>query len=491
MYKIIEPGGWDRLQSQGIVHILPVLKSGSISQGDRFDFMRKTAASERFLHEIGSIKIGDGDIPVHVNAIGAAEWFGPNRKGDAFSEQVCRDRHHTFVTEGRNYVHHRNRDPNHSFGKIASSCYNENMHRIELLVLSNGTDTAAKRNGGYVVPDEFLSKLEKNAEVPVSMGCTIDHDVCNICGKRARTRAEYCDSSTCRDPKTGEYFPGCRNGLMKIASDGRMQFVYNVEPTFFDLSYVGVPADRTGYGFRADYLPHGMNKEASFDPPTAEQYLGVRPYSGWTMNYRNEMMAMLGKLAAFEKECCDRKSSDSVMAYGVRAIPQSQTLGTKLAGMLPTTRMAAIRLLAGEGVLLTPENFATAFSLGKTAAADLRSAADSIYEKTYRRYVQCDQQPLAGILASLDDASCVKLAKMRFPVSLVREHVLSTEKIAAAVLPGTIRFESEFSKKANAAVTSSFRDLAESYALCNTAALCRFPAETREFGVKLAVWMTG
>lgn len=488
MFKIIEAGSWDRLKSQGIVHVLPVRKSGSISQNDRRDFLCKTAASERFLYEIGEIKLADGDIPVHVSAIGAAEYYGPNRKGDAFSEQVCRDRHRTFVTEGRNYVHHRNRDPNYSFGKIASSCYNEDMHRIELLVVSNGTESAARRNGGHVVPDEFLSQLEKNAEVPVSMGCTIDHDVCNICGNRARTRAEYCDETNCRDPKTDEYFPGCRSGLMKIASNGRMQFVYNIEPTFFDLSYVGVPADRAGYGYRADYLPHRSFKEASLDSPTAEQYLCVRPYGGWTMQYRQEMMSMLGKLAAFERHCQSGRSSDFVSAYGIRAIGQNPVLGAKLADMLPATRIAAIRVLADQGVLLSPENFATAFSFGKTAAVDLQNASDLIYGQTLRHYEQCDQKPLASVLAALDDMACTKLAEMRLPVSFVRENTLSMEKIASAVRTGTLRYGPVFQNKTN---SSPLRDSAEAYALCNAASLCRFPAEMQEFGIKLAVWQTG
>lgn len=488
MYKIIEPGGWDKLESQGLVHILPFRQSGGISENDRRSFFRKTAASERFLHDLDRFKLADGDIPVHVNAIGASELYGPNRKGDAFSEQVCRDRHGTFVSEGRNYVHHRNRDPKNSFGKIAASCYNDAMHRIELLVVSNGNESAARRNGGRVVPSEFLSQLEKNAAVPVSMGCTIDHDVCSICGNHARTRAEYCDETNCCDTKTGEYFPGCRNGLMKIASDGRMQFVYNIKPTFFDLSYVGVPADRTGYGFRADYLPHSFGKAASLDTArTAEQYLGLPASGDGPLPYRREMTLMLGKLAAFE-ERVRHSAGDRVQVYGLRAAGQDPGLGLKLAAMPSATRTAALGLLAREGVLLSPENFALAFSLGKTAGDDIRAASGSIYSETLGRYGRCRPETPARVLAALDPNGYQKLAEMRLPLSLLRASRITPDRVTESVTAGTIRFK-DFLRK-NAAAGAMFRDLAESYALCNAASLCRFPLDLQGFGVKLAVWHT-
>jgi len=481
MYKIIEPGSWPRLESQGIASILPVRKSGSISFDDRYAFHRKTAASERFLHDLGALKLGDGDIPVHVNAIGAAEYYGPNRKGDAFSEQVCRDRHSTFVTEGRNYVHHRNRDPGYSFGKIAASCYNDAMHRIELLVLTNGSTAAAKRNGGLVIPDDFLSKLEKNAEVPVSMGCTIDYDICCICNNRARTRSDYCDENTCLNPKTGEYHPGCKHGLMKIAADGTQQFVYNIGPTFFDLSYVGVPADRTGYGFLADYLPHAFSKSASVE---AEPFrlLGVPTYSGWTFRYRREMSDMLAKLAACEK-ACEESNADRAFVYAAATL-RDNSLGRKLAGMFPATRTASLGLLAREGILLSPINFCEAFSCGKTASADPYSHDGSLYAAVLNRY----SETLASVLAALDDTSYAKLAAMRLPTSVIRSQSVTPSSLAASVVAGTIRGSQFFQKSAS--LFSGHRDLADAYALYSAAALCRFPLDLQGFGVKLAVWHT-
>jgi hypothetical protein len=488
MFKIIETGSWNQLESQGVAHLLPYRKSGGVSPSDGRGFFRKTAASERFLHEIASFRLGDGDIPVHVNAIGASEWYGPNRKGDAFREQTCRDWHHTFVTEGRNYEHHRNRDPEISYGKIASSCYNESMKRIELLVISNGTESAARRNGGLVLPDEFLTGLEKNAALPVSMGCTIRHDICSICGNRARTRSEYCDATTCRDPKTGEYFPGCRHGLMKIAGDGRQVYVDNIEPHFFDLSYVRVPADRTAYGVRADYLARSPGKSASCDPlPPPESRFGVTVPPGGNMRYRTEMCGILEKLAVYENRC--RTSPDErCLAYGLRAVSQNPLLGCKLAGMLPESRMSGVRRLAEAGILLSPENFATAFGFGKTAAQAIRSGAGSLYTEAFRRYGTDRRDTLGNLLAAFDGPFDGKSASLRFPDAFLAESVLSESRLAAAVSRGIVMSGGPLCKAASQSVASEPCEPADAYALLQTAALCRFPEMQRAFGIKVAVW---
>jgi hypothetical protein len=272
MYKEIDAGSWDALANQGIGHIVPICSRG-ITASDGQTFFRKTAASEKFLHEMRDLKLADGEVPIHINAIGSHENFGSNRKGDTFTERTLKEYHPTFVSEGKFYAHHQNRNPEINYGKVASACYNDSMHRVELLVLANTNRVAAKKNAGLVLPSEFLDKIEKDADIAVSMGCYIQNDVCSICGNKARTRAEYCDETNCQDPKTGEWGFGCKHGLAKVAASGRVQYVDNIAPHFFDISAVGIPADRIGYGFVADYLMP-EKKTASLDS-SAEDYLNV------------------------------------------------------------------------------------------------------------------------------------------------------------------------------------------------------------------------
>jgi hypothetical protein len=446
--------------------------------------IRKAGAAEVYNLEVA------GD---HSYSASNVDCHNCNRKGDAFSEQTCRDWHHTFVTEGRNYIHHKNSDPDYNFGKIASACYNEDMHRIELLVVTNGNEAAAKRNGGHVLPDKFLSLLEKNAEVPVSMGCDIREDVCSICGNRARRiYIDYCDENTCRDPKTGEYFPGCKHGLGKTASDGRQQFVWNIEPHFFDISFVGMPADRTGYGFRADYLDfrNGPAKTASLEETFPERFFLISPEAGHFEGYQSWTKQILSKLAGFERECL-RDKERSRPAYGVQAIGQNPLLGMKIAGMLPQRKAAALRVLAESGILLSPENFVRAFGQDKTAAFDLYGSSSGVFSRVLQKYDSLGFQVPASVLASLDVPAGRKEAGFSLPEDLpeglLEESHLTPQKIASHVFEGTLRYHT---RTRHLAGTGTSPGLAEAFVLYKTAALCRFPREEQEQGIRTAVWQT-
>jgi hypothetical protein len=84
----------------------------------------------------------------------------------------------------------------------------------------------------------------------VSMACRVPYDVCSGCGNKARTRDEYCKEASCK-------FGGCDNNLTKLiktGSDVHVLHVKNVSPSFFDISNVWRPADRTAFGGRADYV---------------------------------------------------------------------------------------------------------------------------------------------------------------------------------------------------------------------------------------------
>lgn len=189
-----------------------------------------------------------GKIAVLVNAMGASEYWGQNNNGDAFSEGAlahdCSQHPHiahpydefagkvippygypTFL-EALPFVHHRNKDPTRAFGKVAVSCYNPRMHRIEIVVIID--EALAMLHGAQSVVDRI-----KAGEYPdVSMGTRVPYDVCLICGNKARTRKEYC--------------PCIKHiGMNKILEDGRQIGVDNPHPRFFDISFVFIGADRT------------------------------------------------------------------------------------------------------------------------------------------------------------------------------------------------------------------------------------------------------
>lgn len=157
------------------------------------------------------------------NIMGSAEYYGSNLNGDAFSEGMLRKYHKTFM-QGHSYWMHDNDDSKKAFGKIIFSSYSDNMHRVENL-------TRLDRSDGRTQKIEM--KMKSGLFPEISMGVTVPHDICAICENIAKTKADYCDHVRLHMRK-----------LWPIgASDGRRVFVWNPHGTFFDNSYVDVPAD--------------------------------------------------------------------------------------------------------------------------------------------------------------------------------------------------------------------------------------------------------
>jgi hypothetical protein len=197
-------------------------------------------ASVQFIDKMASIRFGPGEIPVHLIAVGATEYYGPNRNGDGFKEATCRIWHPTFEKYARWYRNHDNKDTAKGRGVIRATCYNEPMHRIELIVGLNGDKEAADRNHGLIA-DEEMEKLARGEDIPVSMACRVKYDVCSGCGNKAKTRADYCG------PDGHCKYGGCRDNLAKTFEDGHTLHVDNPDPIFFDISNVFRPADRIAY----------------------------------------------------------------------------------------------------------------------------------------------------------------------------------------------------------------------------------------------------
>lgn len=187
----------------------------------------KLASSDAYAPEIRefiqSLKPVVGKLYALINAMGATEFFSCNRNGDAFYEDALKKYHHTFVEDGHAFMHHKNKDPNKSYGRVIFSAYNDKMHRVELIV-EYDTDKLDKK---------FVDKINNGEMVNVSMGCRVDADYCSICGHKAKTPAEYCEHLISNP------------GLTRMLPDGRKAFAINRDPHFFDISIVTIPADPT------------------------------------------------------------------------------------------------------------------------------------------------------------------------------------------------------------------------------------------------------
>jgi hypothetical protein len=233
-----------------VAHMVKVA-TGGLGPVDRRSFLKR--ASHDFIAHLDELL--PGEVPVHLIALGATEAVGANRNGDGFKSATCRAKHDTFVKKAKVYFNHANKVAScPRQGRVIASAFNEDMRRVELLVGLNGTKEAAERDHPELgrVATTWLEKMASGVDPSVSMACLIDHDVCQFCHNKAKTRDDYCDIMPVK-LASGRTIPacsgfGCRNGLTKVASDGRMQFVDNPDPlTWFDISEVDRPACRIAY----------------------------------------------------------------------------------------------------------------------------------------------------------------------------------------------------------------------------------------------------
>jgi hypothetical protein len=363
------------------------------------------------------------------------------------------------------YVQHRNKDPKQNYGRVIASDYNDKMHRIELLLSVNTNQRVAEKNGGLVLPDSYLEKIEKNAEIPVSMACYVEKDVCSHCGHGAKGWFDYCDEDTCLNEKTGEYGLGCKHALGKTMSNGEVQYVENVDPHFFDISVVRVPADRTGFGFVADYA----KKEASFEK-TAEDILSIESSSVDT--FRKEDLIAVIKEAALYERSLEPQTQDFFLAYGY-TLPDDIVLGEKLASFSTEKKYGFLADMASQGVILSPEAFAEAFRLSKEAALDIRLSSHGVYERMLKA---SSYEVPQSILTAMD------YYRGRYEREDFAPYCVDFAKTASYARRGSLTNIALMNEPER-----NYLPQGESYAAYKAAAVCLFPHDLKKIGIKAAI----
>ena len=225
--------------------------------------LEKSAAAQEILDFTKDMEKKDGKFYLHINAMGAGEYYGSNRNGDYFPEDNLKQWHKTFETSPAHvFRHHVNKDPSIAIGKVIHSYYNERMHRVELI---------AEVDKALAAPE--LAAIERGEFPMTSMACNTPYDVCSICNNRAHTRAEYCSHLSTQ--------------LNKTLPDGRRVMSLNVGPLkFFDISIVIRPADVTS---------SVLQKVASNDDIPTVSSAALAEMEGAT--YGNEKQASIKKSA--------------------------------------------------------------------------------------------------------------------------------------------------------------------------------------------------
>lgn len=201
--------------------------------GDTSQFLTKAAASTvpmteemRAFWEAYPKKMPDRFLYFRVNILGAGEYWSSNRNGDYFPESVLKQYHKTFH-HARLFLHHKNKDPNKSHGRVIFSTYNDAPYakRVEVILAIDRKDPRIQ---------DTIRKIERGERIEVSMGCRVPYDLCSICQNKASTRKQYCSH--------------LKNEMNKLYPDGRRVMAINPDPAFFDVSIVTIPADPSSGG---------------------------------------------------------------------------------------------------------------------------------------------------------------------------------------------------------------------------------------------------
>lgn len=234
----------------------------------------KKQASTIFGCDYSDLKPDDKHVGIHLVALGDYEHYGRNRNGDAFSKEACVKYHETFVKYGHVYRHHRNKDPKKSIGTIKAAAYNDRMGRIELYIHADKEKAASE-----------LERLEKEGDHPYSMACIVDYDVCSICGNH---RKQAGDNTECEH---------IRSHLGDLMDDGKDVFTFNPEPKFFDISFVGRPADRIAWNLKvaSDMATSSVKLAEMADVEPPDELAITEPSALRKLSYARELSQLQGK----------------------------------------------------------------------------------------------------------------------------------------------------------------------------------------------------
>lgn len=197
----------------------------------------------------------------------------------------------------------------------------------------------------------------------VAEGVTVHN--CKICDHWAKTRQQHCLSK--KEGGTCTLF-GCRNGMLKIAADGRQQYVDNPLNCFFDISYVTQGADPVANGL---LLPLGMfaddndrqRKVAEFSDKLASYVPSeIRETTGYLSTTHRAAMQLAYVWADMESKLATAEIDD--LDSGLVTAGDVEGLHT-LFSSAPRVRAATIKQLAKLAICPSFEAFAKAAGLNE------------------------------------------------------------------------------------------------------------------------------
>lgn len=335
-----------------------------------------------------------GHALIHLIAMGDDELYGGNRNGDAFKKEAgwieaveprdpavtrllinCgnKERHHTFEKYAHVFLHHKNKDPSKSHGNVIKSAHVEPVSRVELMIEVPINE----------VWEGDIQKLASGQVGPAfSMSCKVPFDVCSYCLHKAASRKFYCDH--------------LKYQMTQITKEGHQIRAINDWMTYFDISKVGVGADRIAFGLMkaaelgGDHVLSGSEiaDELMLFPP-----VGTDPFSLDSAYARK--IAALRKLSEMEKQIEMSAGSSPSIAAAHKAAPKRNLSSEEKSQLSSVSRSdipALLGALADAKIILSMRDFLSLI-LGKEKLNQLGNQVDVAEEKLPGVFSHLEKSP--------------------------------------------------------------------------------------------------
>jgi hypothetical protein len=404
-------------------------------------YMDKIAAP--FLPQVqeylSKLKPNANSIYSLVNALGSFEYWSSNCNGDGFEEEYLIHKgpiwgYETFLYYAKAYMHHCNKGPNaRAFGEVELSCWNPNMHRVELIVRLD-RNMAERVNATGVI-----DKIDHGQLPDVSMGCKVPYDLSSITidwdlyrkaltlfnpNKHRHPGAAVLEYHKSVRPirglsiTTDDYDEYCSTRMNEILPDGRKVFVHNPYPRFFDISFVffgaakeskmmAKLASRSYFVVPSNYVARQYGYTMHEQPKTHKEYFEA--------NKTASIQGARAMLREFRKRASQTKRADIIKdivpsQFGGKAVPilenSEPSFPNEILNQMSTIPIQeSLSTPTMMGIVLKPHEYQRIVicRLGKKDLADELDANNQVFRQIndIDKSINLDSENINGQLANL------------------------------------------------------------------------------------------
>lgn len=438
-------------------------------------------ASTIFKCEYDALKPPKGMTGIHLVALGDSEAYPMNRNGDLFPKEACEKYYDTFVKHGHVFEHHRNKDPKKAIGQIKAAAYNPEMHRIELYIWADNKKA-----------HDHLERLEKTGEVPFSMAAKVPNDRCSVC-QAIRERPG--------DPNECDHI---KYSLGKIAEDGTQIGTYNDQPTWFDISFVGRPADRIAWNLKvASAMPEDLTINSSVKQAEVEGYVLPDDLAIESDSAKHKL-AIMRKLATsyddLEKWLFGgaKPEGKDICTFELRKLAGARLIDSSISMLREMDPADAFAALGDAGVVMDADSFFK-YAFGpdynkvekyvayvrKSTPSVIKEAVDNSSCAEFCNYSKYDARPHGSLLSIRTRDIVNELMKSAASRGFGTDDAVSNILMAIAT-DSVPNFANPLEKIAGASDIdiSVARKLAKKYAMYKIAAICAVLDRPNGVGLK-------